>query len=138
MKIECIDEAAMIELGKSLPEQIKPGDLVYFSGDLGAGKTTLIRACLRQFGHEGRIPSPSYGLVEIYPFSDFQVCHLDLYRLTDAEELEFLGFRDMIDAETIILIEWPEKASDYLPPADLTVTIEIQSQGRTVNLSRAE
>ncbi len=128
----------MIRLGQQLAGRVNPGDLVCFSGDLGAGKTTLIRALLRQLGHQGRIPSPSYGLVEVYPFDGFSVCHLDLYRLTDPEELEFLGFRDMLDESTIILLEWPEKAGGLLPDPDLTVSIEITPPGRTVSLCQAD
>lgn len=134
MMHHCPDDAAMQALGARLAEWFRPGELVCFSGDLGAGKTTLIRACLRAMGHTGRIPSPSYALMELYPFDGHRVCHLDLYRLADPEELEYLGFRDLLDPDTLVLVEWPEKAPALLDQADWRVRIDFSGTGRQVEI----
>ncbi len=136
MTHECPDDASMQALGARFAESFKPGELICFSGDLGAGKTTLIRACLRAMGHQGRIPSPSYALMELYPFEGFRVCHLDLYRLADPEELEYLGFRDLLDPDTLVLVEWPEKAPALLEQADRIVRIDFSGSGRQVKIDQ--
>ena len=84
--------------------------LIALSGPLGAGKTTLVRSFLRSLGHSGAVRSPTYTLVEVYEFSGFNVAHLDLYRLGDDSELEYLGYRDFSESGWVVLVEWPERA----------------------------
>jgi tRNA threonylcarbamoyladenosine biosynthesis protein TsaE len=115
-----------------------PGMLcIYLHGDLGAGKTTFARGFLRGLGHAGRVPSPTYTLVEPYDCAPYQVFHMDLYRLQDGAELEFLGISDMLDTGSIQLIEWPERGADGLTPADLEVFLKVIPEGRACELRPA-
>ena len=107
---------------------------IYLQGELGAGKTTFARGFLRGCGHAGRVPSPTYTLVEPYECADYQVIHMDLYRLKDGAELEFLGINDMTDARSIQLIEWPERGAGGLTPADLQVFLKVIPEGRAFEL----
>lgn len=99
------------------------GVVIYLQGELGAGKTSWARAFLRALGWLGAVKSPSYGLLEVYELPGVLVYHLDLYRLGDAEELEYLGIRDLAAQPAIWLIEWPEKGGAYLPRADLCIRL---------------
>jgi tRNA threonylcarbamoyladenosine biosynthesis protein TsaE len=110
-----------------------PRAVVHLRGDLGAGKSTLARALLRALGVTGAIRSPTYTLVERYPLSDgSDALHLDLYRIGDPGELEFLG----VDAEegALWLVEWPERGGSALPPADLDLELAIAGEGRSVDV----
>jgi tRNA threonylcarbamoyladenosine biosynthesis protein TsaE len=110
--------------------------LVTFSGQLGAGKTTLVGGLIEAAGVPGVVRSPTYTLIETYPVGTRFIHHLDLYRLGGAEEIEALGFRDLLSTDAILLIEWPERGAGYLPPADLTVSIEYSGhEGRKVVLA---
>lgn len=122
-------EADMLSFGKPLAERLATGGIVYLSGDLGVGKTTLVRGLLRAMGFEGRVKSPSYGLIETYEFESLIVHHLDLYRLGHGEEINYLGLEDLFDGPTLMLIEWPEKGRGYLPSADLHIRIDDQADG---------
>ncbi len=108
--------------------------LVYLNGDLGAGKTTLCKGFIRACGFTGIVKSPTYTLVEPYSFSDFNVYHFDLYRLMDSEELEYLGVRDYFEKTAICLIEWPQKAKDVLPLADITLNFVYGNDSRQVTI----
>lgn len=122
------DSTATEAAGSALGKALKPGDrVIYLQGDLGAGKTTLARGLLKALGHSGRVPSPTYTLVEPYELGAYSLRHLDLYRLRDPEELAYLGIRDMAG---ILLIEWPEKGAGYLPPADLVCRLAVAEGGR--------
>jgi tRNA threonylcarbamoyladenosine biosynthesis protein TsaE len=110
--------------------------LVTLSGDLGAGKTTLVGGLLEALGHVGPTRSPTYTLVEPYRFGDRDVCHCDLYRLRDPEELEDLGLRDTRGPGSVLLVEWPEKAAGRLGPADLA--IDLRYVGEHVREARLE
>ncbi|MBY6203583.1 tRNA (adenosine(37)-N6)-threonylcarbamoyltransferase complex ATPase subunit type 1 TsaE [Halomonas denitrificans] len=114
----------MLALGETLATRLAPGVQVWLSGDLGAGKTTLVRGVLRGLGYQGRVKSPTYGLVESYDLTDVTVHHLDLYRLTDPEELDFLGLDDLIGADSLLLVEWPERGRGMLREADVRISIE--------------
>lgn len=95
--------------------------MLYLRGDLGAGKTTFARAWIHALGYEGYVKSPSYGLLETYETASQQVLHLDLYRIEDPEELEFLALRDLFDGRTVLLIEWPERGMGHLPAPDIVL-----------------
>lgn len=128
------DENAMMQLGGKIAEQFPDGGIVLLKGDLGAGKTTLVRGLLRHLGFQGIVKSPTYTLVEPYKLAERRVYHFDLYRLGDPEELEYIGGRDYWDSDSLCLIEWPEKALDYLPQADLELHISYNKSGRSVEI----
>ena len=117
-------EQDMLAFGVPLAERLAVGGVVYLSGDLGVGKTTLVRGLLRAMGYEGRVKSPSYGLIESYELEGLSVHHLDLYRLGHPEEIEYLGIADLLDDNSLLLVEWAEKGSGYLPPAMMRIRIE--------------
>lgn len=136
MTLDLPNAAATEALGEQLARSVTPG-IVYLEGDLGAGKTTLTRGLLRGLGHAGKVRSPTYTLVEPYRFADFVVYHLDLYRLADPEELEWLGVRDMLAERALLLIEWPERGAGELPAADLVIHLEYAGGGRLATLHAA-
>lgn len=120
-------------LGHALAESRPPRAVVYLQGDLGAGKSTLARALLRALGVRGSIRSPTYTLVERYPLpSGGEAWHLDLYRIGDPGELEFLGLDP--DDTVLWLIEWPERGAGGMPAADLRVELAVEGDGRTASL----
>lgn len=116
---------AMEELGKEIACKLQLDSVVFLNGNLGAGKTTLVRGILRGKGFEDAVTSPTFTLVETYEFEDHIVLHIDLYRLEDPEELEALAIRDYMQEKFILLIEWPDKASDTLPQPSCLINIEI-------------
>ena len=130
------DAAATEALGARLAASLVRG-IVYLQGDLGAGKTTLTRGLLRGLGHTGKVRSPTYTLVEPYRLDDRRIYHLDLYRLADPEELEWLGLRDMLAEPALLLIEWPERGHGVLPAADLVISLAYAGAGRRVTLETA-
>jgi len=108
--------------------------VVHLRGDLGAGKTTFARGFLAGLGHTGRVPSPTYTLVEPYEFDRFTVYHVDLYRLTDPRQVDDLGLLDLIGPGGVLLIEWPEHAGSRLPGPDLRLTLTLDGDGRTLGV----
>lgn len=106
------------------------GGVITLSGELGTGKTTLVRGALEAEGVTSGVRSPTYTLVEYYPLPRFAVAHFDLYRLAGAEELEYLGYRDYLNQQTLCLIEWPQRAGGYLHAVDLEIKLEYSEQGR--------
>jgi tRNA threonylcarbamoyladenosine biosynthesis protein TsaE len=129
------DESEMRGLGASLIAACEHGGVITLSGELGTGKTTLVRGALEAEGVVGGVHSPTYTLVEYYPLQRFAVAHFDLYRLADPEELEYLGYRDYLNPQTLCLIEWPQRAGGYLHAIDLEINLEYAAQGRRVELS---
>ncbi|MGB5834822.1 MAG: tRNA (adenosine(37)-N6)-threonylcarbamoyltransferase complex ATPase subunit type 1 TsaE [Thiohalocapsa sp.] len=128
-------EAAQLECGRALAQRLRGRrGVVFLHGDLGAGKTTLVRGLLRELGHEGPVRSPTYTLIEPYETAGQLIYHLDLYRLGDPEEVEFLGLRDLLDGEGLLLVEWPERGAGVLPEADLIIQIDHAPPGRRLRL----
>jgi tRNA threonylcarbamoyladenosine biosynthesis protein TsaE len=130
------DEAAMCELGRQMARALAElqGCSIHLHGELGSGKTTLTRSILRALGVTDRIKSPTYTLVEPYELENRMAYHLDLYRLADPQELEFLGIRDYLTAQSILFVEWPERGAGELPAADVHVRIEYAGIGRRVTI----
>lgn len=135
--LEVPDAEAMVSLGQRLGQACAGGGLVFLSGELGAGKTTLVRGVLRGLGHGGPVRSPTFTLIEPYRCGELPVYHMDLYRLADPEELEYVGVRDYLAPGTLCLVEWPERGAGYLPGPDLTVRIELADPGRRLSLEPA-
>jgi tRNA threonylcarbamoyladenosine biosynthesis protein TsaE len=136
-RIELADEAATEVLGAALRafgREVGDDVMVLLRGDLGAGKTTLVRGFLRGAGHRGSVKSPTYTLVEPYRIDALQVYHFDLYRVVDPEELEDIGFRDYLAESAWRFVEWPERAGDLLPLADLVVELRVAGEGRTATV----
>jgi tRNA threonylcarbamoyladenosine biosynthesis protein TsaE len=109
------------------------GWIVLLQGDLGAGKSTLARALLKRLGHRGLVPSPTYTLVEPYDIRGRTVYHVDLYRIMDPAELQYLGWSDWADG--LLLVEWPERAGSLLEKADLRIHLEYAGTGRRATLT---
>ena len=126
-------EPATLALGAALartaPRSASAALTIFLQGELGTGKTTLARALLRELGVAGTVRSPTYTLIEKYELADWQVLHLDLYRLRDATELEHLGLRDELRAAVLVLIEWPERAPLGLPIPDLRILLSAVQVG---------
>ena len=128
MRLALADSAATEAAGTALAQALPPDEaVIYLQGDLGAGKTTLVRGILHGLGHGGRVPSPTYTLVEPYEVGERRLTHMDLYRIADPEELAYLGVRDL---GGILLVEWPERGSRFLPPADITLRLSVTAPGR--------
>ena len=128
------NESATLALGAQIAQQFKQGGVIKLYGELGAGKTTLVRGLLRELGYQGTVKSPTYTLVEPYEFSGHAVYHFDLYRLADPEELEYMGIRDYLDPKSLCLLEWPERGGAYIPVADLEITLQHYLTGRLAHL----
>ncbi len=120
--------------GKRLAAIVPKKGLIFLHGPLGAGKTTLARGLLKALGHAGSTKSPTYTLVEPYQLTNRKVYHFDLYRLADGEELEYMGIRDYLQESALSLIEWPEKGDDFLPEADVEISLDYEGAGRSIKL----
>lgn len=128
------DESATAVFAARLSKCLKPGLVIYLRGDLGAGKTTFVRALLHALGYQGRVKSPTYTLLEQYQAGGLDLRHFDLYRFRDATEWDTAGFNDEFDGINICLVEWPEQAAGLLPPADVEIYFEILPDGRNISL----
>lgn len=136
------DESATARLGALLADALLAeraaaeahGFTVTLSGDLGAGKTTLVRACLRRLGVTGPVKSPTFALLEPYVISSLNFYHFDFYRFGNPEEFEDSGFRELFGPGTVCAIEWPERAVGHVPTPDLAVTLKIEDEARRVAL----
>lgn len=119
-----LDEGALARVAMRFAAAAVEGGVVYLHGDLGAGKTSFVRALLTACGVRGRIRSPTYSLVESYAFDTRAAHHLDLYRIADAGELEWLGLADLAAPDDLFFVEWPERGVGALPAADLHLYLE--------------
>ena len=128
------DEAATLALGGAFAQALRPGLSVHLKGDLGVGKTTLVRGVLRGLGWQGPVKSPTYALVELYEVSRLVLHHFDFYRFHDPREWIDAGFRESFNGSTVSLIEWPEKAGGLLPPADVEIDLASSGEGRSASL----
>lgn len=132
------NEQATLDAGATFAKYLQAGINVYLHGDLGAGKTTFTRGVLRGLGFAGKVKSPTYTLVEPYQLKiqeapvDFY--HFDLYRFADEEEWEAAGFREYFNTHSVCLVEWPDKAGDLIPRADIDVYLSLAGEGRTLQL----
>lgn len=124
-------EAFGAMLWHALPEKC----LVFLHGDLGAGKTTLVRGLLRAAGHEGAVKSPTYSLVEEYELGSRRLFHFDLYRLKDPEELEWMGMADYLAQQALCLVEWPQQGKGLLPEPDVEVTLNHAGEKRVLQIN---
>lgn len=126
------DEAATEAFGAALAQVLEAGLVIWLSGDLGAGKTTLTRGLLRALGHGGSVKSPTYTLVEPYAISRFSLYHFDFYRFSSPEEFLDAGLEEYFGTTAVCLVEWADKALPYVPRPDLEVCLSVSGDGRTV------
>src|SRR5258706_6455946 len=127
-------EAATLRLGEALARGVAPGRVLHLSGELGTGKTTVVRGMLRALGHPGRVKSPTYTLVEPYSISRLHFYHFDLFRFKDKAEWLSSGFPDYFGPESVCAVEWPERAGGLLPPPDLDLRLMLEGAGRRATL----
>ena len=137
LTLTCANEAQMQSLGQRIASAVKPRSIILLSGELGAGKSVLARSMIHAAGYTGRVKSPTYTLLESYEIDNPRlalrtIAHLDLYRLADPDELYFIGFDDVLVNYDLVLIEWPEKASERLPVPTVNITIEYSRESLQV------
>ena len=129
------DEDATLALGERLATHLASPQVIFLRGELGVGKTTLSRGFLRGAGHTGSVKSPTYTLIEPYDdIADGPIFHFDLYRLGDAQELDYLGLGDYLSTDGTLIIEWPERAANQLPSPTLDITLSVSGSGRSACL----
>lgn len=123
------------QFGATLLGYLPKKCLVFLYGDLGAGKTTLVRGYLRAAGFLAAVKSPTYTLVEEYTVNDRKIVHFDLYRIVDPEELEWIGIRDYLDQECVCFIEWPDRGKNVLPEPDVIISLDPEGEGRMLEMN---
>lgn len=128
--MDLADPAATEGLGASLGPALAPGLVIYLRGDLGAGKTTLVRGLLRALGHTGNVKSPTYTLIEPYVVSRLDLYHFDFYRFSFPEEYLDAGLDEYFAGHGVCLVEWPDRAAPFVPPPDLEIVLEVAGEGR--------
>lgn len=137
-RIHLNDEEGTQALGAALARVLIPGLSISLYGELGAGKTSLTRALLHAAGHQGRVKSPTYTLLEPYVITlndqTIELLHFDLYRMNTSEEFTDAGFRDYFDSSRICIVEWPERAENLLPTPDVDIFLTVEEHGRGVEL----
>ncbi len=134
MKCFLPDEAATMLVGAALGRAMtQQHGFITLAGDLGAGKTTLVRSALRALGHAGPVRSPTYTLIETYSLSAGLIHHLDWYRLASDDELDSIGFRDLLAPGNSVLVEWPERIPIVAARSDLSVALSYEGDGRSLS-----
>jgi tRNA threonylcarbamoyladenosine biosynthesis protein TsaE len=128
------DEAATSRLGEALAAGAERGLVLHLRGELGAGKTTVVRGLLRALGFPGRVKSPTYGLVEPYRLSRLNLYHFDFYRLKDRSEWLSSGFREHFNPDSLCVVEWPERAAGAIAAPDLEIQLSYSASGREADL----
>jgi len=128
-----LDEQASADLASKLAKVITTG-VIFLQGNLGAGKTFLVRNWLYALGYQGAVKSPTFTLVEPYIINDINIYHCDFYRLSCADELEFIGVRDYLHSSNLCFIEWADKGCGFLPQPDVILNIEIINDLRNYNI----
>jgi tRNA threonylcarbamoyladenosine biosynthesis protein TsaE len=128
------DIEASESLGERLANSMPPTAVVFLRGDLGAGKSSIARAMLRRLGVAGPIKSPTYSLVERYSLEQGEAVHLDLYRIAETAELEFLGLDDLATQARLWLVEWPERGDSAVPGPDIEIGLTVSGTGRQAEL----
>ena len=129
------NEHETLDVGAQFASLLKPGWVIFLHGDLGAGKTTLVRGLLRGLGFAGRVKSPTYTLVESYNASSLYLYHFDLYRFKHEQEWLEAGFDEIFNGTNICLVEWPERAAKLLPNADIHIHLDMEGDGRRVTIA---
>lgn len=129
------DDRATRQLGETLAAGIGPGRVLFLSGDLGSGKTTLVQGLIKALGYSGRVKSPTYSLVELYKLSSLNLYHFDFYRFGNRSEWADLGFREYFNQDSACVVEWPERVAGLLAPPDLEVRLEFSGSGRRARLT---
>ena len=129
------DEAATLALGNALAGALADGLVIYLCGDLGAGKTTLVRGLLRTLGYMRSVRSPTYTLVELYAISNLDLYHFDFYRFNQPEEYLDAGLDEYFQGHGVCLVEWPERAAPYVPRPDVRITLTIADHGRRAEIA---
>ena len=129
------DEAASLEYAKRFAGTLSAPLVVYLTGELGAGKTFFTRGVLRGLGYQGAVKSPTYTLVESYQLALGDIHHFDLYRIADAEELDYIGLDHYFTGHSIVFIEWPSRGAGVLPEADILLEFHHLERGRELIVS---
>ena len=135
MNLKLPGEEATLQLGARLAGGATAGRVLHLRGDLGSGKTTLVRGLLRALGWSGRVKSPTYTLVEVYAVSRLNLYHFDFYRFEDRAEWLNSGFRDYFNPDSVCIVEWPERAGDLIKAPDLDIQLAFDGPGRSALLS---
>ncbi|MGA0839067.1 MAG: tRNA (adenosine(37)-N6)-threonylcarbamoyltransferase complex ATPase subunit type 1 TsaE, partial [Pseudomonadales bacterium] len=131
------DEAAMEAMGRVLIPLLPRGAVIFLHGELGAGKTTLVRGILRGLGYAASVKSPTYTIIEPHDLGFGMVYHLDLYRISDPSEIDFLGIDELYGEGMLTCIEWPDRGAGHLPPPDVEIWLSVHGTGRRLELAVA-
>lgn len=125
-----VDISSLKQLDKfaqSFSQSVKEGDVIFLEGDLGSGKTTFTQLLLKHLGYQGRVKSPTYAIYESYKLSQFELFHMDLYRLSSPEELYYMAIEDIIDKQNVVVIEWPQKGKGVLSKPTKTLFFTLKN-----------
>jgi tRNA threonylcarbamoyladenosine biosynthesis protein TsaE len=131
--IDLPNEQTSEQIAKLMANCLVSPLVMTFSGEIGAGKTTLIRAMLRHLGVTSAIKSPTFSLIESYSLSNLQIHHFDLYRINEEIELDYIGFRDYFSHNAVCCIEWPERAPNSIESIDIAFSLKIKGAGREIH-----
>ena len=136
LTLQLVDETATLSLGAQIATYCPQQQFsIFLEGELGAGKTTLVRGLLHKLGHQGKVKSPTYTLVERYETTDKIIYHFDLYRVLDPEELDYLGLDDYFQDHNLCLIEWAQQGENHLPTPDIELKLIYDGKQRIAQLT---